>query len=82
MVWQLQDAKNKFSQVVNDAVGSGPQIVTRHGREIVVVLSFEEYQALKKPKPNLLDLLMDEDFFGSKLQLERDPEDFGREIEL
>ena len=82
MIWQLQDAKNKFSQVVNNAVGNGPQIVTKHGREVVVVLSFEEYQALKKPKPNILDLLMDEAFFGSELALERDREDFGREIEL
>ena len=82
MIWQLQDAKNKFSQVVNNAVGSGPQIVTRHGKEIVVVLSFEEYKLMARPKPNLLDLLMDEAFFGSKLEVERDAEDFGREIAL
>ncbi len=31
--WQLQEAKNKFSQVVDCACNEGPQIVTRHGKE-------------------------------------------------
>ena len=78
MIWRLQDAEKQFSQVVNDAMNNGPQIVTKHGLEVVVVLSFDEYQALKKPKPNILDLLMDEAFFGSELALERDRGDFGR----
>ncbi len=48
-VWQLQEAKNKFSRLVKEARKSGPQIVTKHGREAVVVLSFEEYQKMRSP---------------------------------
>ena len=44
--WQLQDAKNRFSQVVNEAVDSGPQWVTRHGKRTVVVLSADDYEAI------------------------------------
>jgi len=38
-IWPLQDAKNKFSEVVNNAVHRGPQIITRRGVQTVVVLS-------------------------------------------
>jgi prevent-host-death family protein len=38
-VWQLQEAKNRFSQVVERALKQGPQIITRHGIEAVIVLS-------------------------------------------
>ena len=44
--WQLQDAKNRFSQVVNEALAVGPQVVTRHGSQAVVILSYEEYRRL------------------------------------
>jgi len=44
--WQLQEAKNKFSQVVDEAVKEGPQIVTKHGVETVVVLSYDTYRRL------------------------------------
>jgi prevent-host-death family protein len=44
--WQLQEAKNKFSEVVEEAMKHGPQVVTRHGRETVIVIAFEEYQKL------------------------------------
>jgi len=46
VAWQLQEAKQRFSRVVDEACESGPQIVTRHGREVVVVLSIEEYRRL------------------------------------
>ncbi len=52
--WQLQDAKNRFSEVVDDALTHGPQIVTRHGREVVVILAIEEYRRMKRPKGGLL----------------------------
>ena len=52
--WQLQDAKNKFSSLVDKAQHRGPQIVTKHGKDAVVVLSIDEYKQLTKPKSNLL----------------------------
>lgn len=47
MAWQLQDAKQQFSRLVEAARRAGPQVVTRHGREVVVVLSIEEYRRLR-----------------------------------
>jgi prevent-host-death family protein len=42
----LQDAKAKFSQLVRDARNQGPQHVTVHGRDEVVVITAEEYRRL------------------------------------
>ena len=44
--WPLQDAKNKFSEVVNAALAGEPQRVTRRGQPAVVVLAAEEYERL------------------------------------
>jgi prevent-host-death family protein len=40
--WQLQEAKNRFSEVVDEALHKGPQTVTRHGQEVVVIISAAE----------------------------------------
>lgn len=45
--WQLQDAKNKFSALVERATKEGPQFVTRRGVKTVVVMSVEEYERLR-----------------------------------
>jgi antitoxin Phd len=45
-VWKLQDAKAHFSQVVREAQQHGPQRVTVHGKDAVVILSAEEYDRL------------------------------------
>ena len=42
--WQLQDAKSKFSQLVENAMHNKPQFVTKHGNNAVVVLAFSEYE--------------------------------------
>jgi len=55
--WQLQEAKNKFSQLVEKARKFGPQIVTKHGKEAAVVLSYEDYKKMMPPKTNLIDFL-------------------------
>lgn len=49
--WQLQDAKNRFSAVVNAALAGEPQQVTRRGEPVVVVVSVDEYERLRKGKP-------------------------------
>lgn len=46
MVWTLQDAKNKFSAVVDAALAGTPQEVSRRGKPAVVVLSASDYQQL------------------------------------
>lgn len=45
-MWSLQDAKNKFSSVVNAALAGQPQEVTRRGRPAVVVISSQDYERL------------------------------------
>ena len=54
-IWQLQEAKNRFSEVVEEALHKGPQTVTRHGEETVVVLSVKEYRRLSRPSVGLVD---------------------------
>ena len=54
MVWQLQTAKQKFSELVDRAQREGPQVVTKHGREAVVVVSVEEYRRLQGPRDDFV----------------------------
>ncbi|MCP4398942.1 MAG: type II toxin-antitoxin system Phd/YefM family antitoxin [bacterium] len=56
--WTLQDAKNKFSQVVNNALLEGPQYVTRRGVDAVVVMSVLEYDHLTSQKPSFTEFLL------------------------
>jgi prevent-host-death family protein len=44
--WQVQDAKQRFSELVQRALDEGPQLVTRRGKVAVVVLAADEYQHL------------------------------------
>jgi prevent-host-death family protein len=58
MEWQLQDAKNQFSKVVQKARTEGPQMVTLRGEQAAVVLSIEDYRALRAEGPNFVDDLL------------------------
>lgn len=80
-VWQLQDAKNKFSYLVDLAKSTGPQIVTRHGKEVAVILSISEYKKLIKPKNNLVNFFSKSPLSKVNLNLERTRE-LPRDIEL
>lgn len=79
--WQLQDAKNKFSELVHKALTSGPQFVTRRGVESVVVLSVSEYKKLTAPKTDLVEFFRKSPLYGAELDLERDKSP-AREFEL
>jgi prevent-host-death family protein len=70
MNWQLQEAKQKFSELVRTATAEGPQIVTRHGQEIVVVLSIAAYRRLAGKSPTLKDYILSSPPFDD-LQLGR-----------
>jgi prevent-host-death family protein len=47
MRWQVQDAKPRFSELIRTAHAEGPQVVTRHGEEIAVVVDIADYRRLK-----------------------------------
>lgn len=71
-VWQLQEAKAKFSDLVKAAQNQGPQEVTLHGKPAVIVLSVEDFESLNQPKSNLVDFLKKSPLYGLDLNLERD----------
>ena len=50
--WSLQDAKNRFSAVVDAALAGEPQKVTRRGKPAVVVIAVEEYERLREREPD------------------------------
>ena len=57
--WQLQEAKNQFSTVVDKALTDGYQVVTRHGQPAVVVMSMEEFRKLQPRTQTLSRFLAD-----------------------
>ena len=80
--WKLEDAKNRFSEVVRRAADE-PQLVTRNGRDAVVVLSVDAYERLVVPT-DLAEFLRDFPFaeaVAEGLDLSR-AQDSGREVEL
>jgi prevent-host-death family protein len=80
-VWQLQEAKNKFSQVVNDALAKGPQVITRRGEEVVVILSKSEFSHLKGTQISLVEFFQNSPLAGLELDLTRDST-LPRDLEL
>ena len=79
--WQLQEAKSKFSQLVEYALHKTPQIVTKHGKKTVVVLSFEEYVKITKPKVNLVKFLRASPLAEVDMEITRNT-DVPRDIKL
>lgn len=80
MPWQLQEARQTFRQVVQRALKAGPQIITRHGETVAVVVSAEEYRRLTGGKPDFADFLRSGPDV-SVLDRER-ARDISREIDL
>jgi prevent-host-death family protein len=58
MDWQLQEAKNRFSEVVQRACTEGPQVVTLRGRRKAVVLSAEAFDELTAEHCSIVDKLL------------------------
>ena len=70
--WQLQDAKNKLSQVIDDAVHLGPQIITKRGTQVAIVLSYAEYRKLISSQLKLSDFFQRSPLAEIELDLSRD----------
>lgn len=45
--WQLQEAKQRFSELIRSVETEGPQFVTRHGQEVAVIIDITEYRCLR-----------------------------------
>lgn len=82
--WQLQVAKARFREVFQRARSEGPQRITCHGREAVVVVAAEEYDRLaeRQNRPRSLAMLLAESpLKDGNFHFERVP-DYGRDVEL
>jgi antitoxin Phd len=82
--WQLQTAKARFSELFRRARSEGPQVITRQGKDAVVMLSDDEYQQLvgkaHQPK-SLVEFFRTSPLVGVELDLVR-VRDEGRDVEL
>ena len=57
--WPVQDAKSRFSELLDTAIAEGPQIVTKRGVETAVLLPIEQWRRLERlTRPDLKELLL------------------------
>jgi antitoxin Phd len=50
--WQIQEAKTRFSELIDRACTEGPQTITRHGTDRAVILSIADYRVLAASRPD------------------------------
>ncbi len=82
--WQIQTAKARFSELFRRARAEGPQLITRQGKEGVVMISDEQYEQLvsRSHQPeSIVQFFRESPLVGVELNLERD-KDEARDIEL
>ncbi len=86
MSWQLQEAKQRFSELVRRAQREGPQVVTRHGEEVVVVVPAEEFRRMNErqsgEKMDFKEFLMSAPEGLEHIIPQRPPNDYPREMDL
>ena len=86
--WQIQEAKQRFSEMIRAVTTEGPQVITRHGEDVAVVVDIGEYRRLTQPAADLASILLGgpklddsaADVFA-EIEAERKA-DFGRMVDL
>jgi prevent-host-death family protein len=78
--WPLHDAKQRFSELVRRTLDEGPQVVTRHGEEVVVLVPAADWHASQRPARDFKTFLSSAPDFDV-LDTER-PQHLPREVEL
>ena len=86
--WQIQEAKQRFSEMIRAVATEGPQVITRHGEDVAVVVDIGEYRRLTRPVADLASILLGgpklddsaADVF-EEIEAERKA-DFGRVVDL
>jgi prevent-host-death family protein len=86
--WQIQEAKQRFSEMIRAVTSEGPQVITRHGEDVAVVVDIGEYHRLTRPAMDLVGVLLGgpklddgvADVFA-EIEAERKA-DFGRAVDL
>lgn len=56
--WQIQEAKQRFSEMIRAVTTEGPQVITRHGEDVAVVVDIGEYRRLTRPAVDLASILL------------------------
>ncbi len=56
--WQIQEAKQRFSEMIRAVTRDGPQVITRHGKDVAVVVDIAEYRRLTRPGRDLAGILL------------------------
>lgn len=81
MHWQVQEAKQRFSEVLRAAEAGEPQIVTKHGAEVAVLIDIAEYRRLRGESLSFMDYLRAEPVADPEFEIDRRG-DLPREIDL
>jgi prevent-host-death family protein len=71
-IWQIQEAKARFSQLIQEAKAHGPQQITHHGKIVAIMISSKEYERLKGPKISFLSFIQNSPIKGLELDTTRD----------
>ena len=86
--WQIQDAKQRFSEMLRAVMSDGPQVITRHGEDVAVVVDIGEYRRLTRPAVDLAAVLLggpkvDDRAAEAFAEIEAERKaDFGRVVDL
>jgi antitoxin Phd len=80
--WQIQEAKNKLSEVVDEAVHHGPQVITKRGVEVAVMLSYSEYRKMISLQKKLSTFFRESPLVGVDLDLSRDRTGMREDVSL
>ena len=81
ITWTVQDAKNRFSEVVEHALHDGPQTITRRGKETAVMVSIDGFRELAGTRGDLVRFLQKSPLTDVELDLDRQRA-YGRDVEL
>lgn len=72
LTWQVQEAKNKFSELVERAGHGEPQVITKHGAEVAVLISIRQYKERFAREQSLVEFLLNSPLADSGLAVTRD----------
>ncbi len=70
--WKVQEAKSRFSELLDKANEVGPQVIARHGKDRAVVLSMEEYRRLVADRPSFTDWILSAPKVDLKIRRRKD----------
>ncbi len=81
-IWQIQEAKNKLSELIDRAQTEGPQVITRHGVEVAVVMPYARYRKLAGDSKRMGDFFLASPLRNSDLKIKRDDSAALRDVDL